>query len=156
MPRPYREDLAEILEKVAADGLAGPRDLDGALDTIFGLFGVVGENRPRPPAPPPFVRPPFDNWIDIRRDLADWSEEALAAQHAEHLRARPNDAVKVSCAGENFWVVVTEVLADGTYRGTVANDLGRVKDHGLDYGDEVQFSIEHIRSVNFSAGIVKA
>jgi hypothetical protein len=53
--------------------------------------------------------------------------------------------------GERFWVRIgtSTRLPDDTvtYRGFVANGLLYSDNHGLDYGDEIEFSPEHIYQI---------
>jgi uncharacterized protein YegJ (DUF2314 family) len=51
------------------------------------------------------------------------------------------DRVKVCSEGEHFWVLILEILADGSFKGTIDNDLITNK---LRYGQIIFLKKEHI------------
>ena len=56
------------------------------------------------------------------------------------------DSIKVCCAGERFWVTVTE-LKEGSVVGTIDNDLVFSHRHGLMYKDKLLVKHENIYSI---------
>ena len=48
-------------------------------------------------------------------------------------------SVKIVRSSERFWVEVTARSDDGMVKGNVNNFLLGTEDHGLDFGDEVEF-----------------
>ena len=58
-------------------------------------------------------------------------------------RLAPGQNVQLCCQGERFWVRITE--ADPPkFKGMVNNDLFYTWKHGLDFGDVIEFTIDHI------------
>ena len=54
--------------------------------------------------------------------------------------------VQICVAGERFWIEITEV-AYPKFVGKVNNDLVYVEEHGLDFGDLVNFEAKHIYKI---------
>lgn len=58
----------------------------------------------------------------------------------------PTNANPIETDGERFWVLVTE--RNGDYLvGRVENHLLATNEHGLSYGDRVEFSVENIYEI---------
>ena len=49
------------------------------------------------------------------------------------------DSVKIARGKERFWVTLESDSGDGMLRGHVNNILLGTEDHGLSYGDEIDF-----------------
>jgi hypothetical protein len=58
----------------------------------------------------------------------------------------PMSANQLETDGERFWVLVTERNGDRLV-GRVENHLLATNEHGVSYGDRVEFSLEHIYEV---------
>lgn len=57
-----------------------------------------------------------------------------------------DDSLKVCIGGERFWTTVTEVKGQ-QIKAIVDNHLINCEEHGLDYGDEVEFNKHHIYDI---------
>lgn len=96
LPENIRDELAEILETVARDGLPGPRDLDVALEAVVDA-----------------VRPIVDALHDTTEELAwlvdIWESIANDSQDEGHLAdlAQIRKRYKTACA------VLSQLKGDG-------------------------------------------
>lgn len=59
----------------------------------------------------------------------------------------PGDHAKIKRCSERFWVKVEEMTLDGNYTGTVDNDMLCTDEHGLSYGDTVNFKASEVLGV---------
>lgn len=76
--------------------------------------------------------------------LKEQHPETFEAPTREELDSiQEGSSVKVCTNDERFWTVVTKIDGDNI-KATVDNDLVRTKQHGLRYGDVIEFTKDNI------------